>query len=146
MTNKRRFKLIKNSAILSRYILGCFMNYKFLYLFIFLSISLTPINATSNSSSLILNHTPVQVCFSPGGGCTALIVHEIDAAKSEILVQAYSFTSAPIAAALVKAYKRGVIVKVILDKSQKKGGYSSASPPDKEHESAIHHDQASIFR
>ena len=103
------------------------MNYKFLYLFIFLSISLTPINATSNSSSLILNHTPVQVCFSPGGGCTALIVHEIDAAKSEILVQAYSFTSAPIAAALVKAYKRGVIVKVILDKSQKKGGYSSAT-------------------
>lgn len=57
----------------------------------------------------------------------AAIVKELDSARSEILVQAYSFTSAPIAAAIVRAHKRGVVVKVILDKSQKKDGYSSAT-------------------
>ena len=43
-----------------------------------------------------------------------------------MLVQAYSFTSAPIAKALVDAHKRGVDVRVILDKSQRTEKYSSA--------------------
>lgn len=37
-------------------------------------------------------------------------------AKKRILVQAYSFTSAPIAEALVDAFKRGIKVQIILDK------------------------------
>jgi phosphatidylserine/phosphatidylglycerophosphate/cardiolipin synthase-like enzyme len=41
-------------------------------------------------------------------------------------VQAYSFTSALIAKALVDAHKRGVRVQVILDKSQRTEQYSSA--------------------
>jgi len=41
-------------------------------------------------------------------------------------VQAYSFTSAPIAKALLDAHKRGVKVQVILDKSQRTEKYSSA--------------------
>ena len=49
---------------------------------------------------------------------TGLIVTEIATAKREVLVQAYSFTSAPIVKALVDAKKRGVDVRVILDKSQ----------------------------
>ena len=44
-----------------------------------------------------------------------------------ILVQAYSFTSAPIAKALLDAHKRGVKVEVILDKSQRTDEYSSAT-------------------
>lgn len=48
-------------------------------------------------------------------------------AKSTVLVQAYSFTSAPIAKALVDAHKQGVKVQVILDKSQKTERYSSAT-------------------
>src|SRR5208283_3803153 len=47
-------------------------------------------------------------------------------AKRTVLVQAYSFTSAPIAKALVDAHKRGVDVEVVLDKSQKTEKYSSA--------------------
>jgi phosphatidylserine/phosphatidylglycerophosphate/cardiolipin synthase-like enzyme len=43
------------------------------------------------------------------------------------LVQAYSFTSTPIAKALLEAHKRGVDVEVILDKSQKTHNYSSAT-------------------
>jgi phosphatidylserine/phosphatidylglycerophosphate/cardiolipin synthase-like enzyme len=68
-----------------------------------------------------------KVCFSPKGGCTENIVEQINTAKSEILVQAYSFTSAPIAKALLYAHKRDVNVQVILDKSQKSGKYTSAT-------------------
>ena len=60
-----------------------------------------------------------NVCFSPHGGCTHAIVDQIDNAKTEILIQAYSFTSEPIAKALVNAHKRGVHVEMILDKSNK---------------------------
>jgi phosphatidylserine/phosphatidylglycerophosphate/cardiolipin synthase-like enzyme len=79
------------------------------------------------TTDLTLNNTPVQVCFSPKGGCTEAIVSQIDKAKSEILVQAYSFTSAPIAKALTDAFKRGVKVEAILDKSQKRERYTSAT-------------------
>jgi phosphatidylserine/phosphatidylglycerophosphate/cardiolipin synthase-like enzyme len=41
-------------------------------------------------------------------------------------VQAYSFTSVPIANALVEAHNRGVAVYIVLDKSQKSEQYSSA--------------------
>ena len=47
-------------------------------------------------------------------------------AKRTILVQAYSFTSASIAKALLDAHTRGVQVQVILDKSQRTEKYSSA--------------------
>ena len=68
----------------------------------------------------------VQVFFSPRGGCTEAVVSAISQARSEILVQAYSFTSAPIAKALVDVHKRGVQVQIILDRSQRKERYSSA--------------------
>jgi phosphatidylserine/phosphatidylglycerophosphate/cardiolipin synthase-like enzyme len=71
--------------------------------------------------------TPIKVYFSPQGGCTEAIISQIDQAKSEILVQAYSFTSAPIAKALVTAHKRGVKVLAILDKSQRSEKYTSAT-------------------
>ncbi len=71
--------------------------------------------------------TPVQVFFSPNGGCTKAIIDSIVKAKSEILVQAYIFTSEPIAKALLDGHKRGVKVLVILDKKQKKNGYSPAA-------------------
>ena len=70
--------------------------------------------------------TAVEVYFSPQGGCTEAVVNELDAAKATVLVQAYSFTSAPIAKALVDAHKRGVDVRVILDRSQRTEKYSEA--------------------
>jgi len=69
---------------------------------------------------------PIEVHFSPNGGCTEAVVKELAAAKATVLVQAYSFTSARIAKALVDAHKRGVKVEVILDKSQKGEKYTSA--------------------
>ncbi len=65
--------------------------------------------------------TDEQVYFSPKGGCTEAIVKNLDQAEKSILVQAYSFTSKPIAEALIAAHKRGVKVKVLLDKSQLHG-------------------------
>ena len=69
---------------------------------------------------------PIQVFFSPHGGCTEAVVENLNKATNSVLVQAYSFTSAPIAQALVAAEKRGVKVQVILDKSQRTEKYSSA--------------------
>lgn len=72
-------------------------------------------------------NSPVKVFFSPKSGCTEAIVSEINQAKTEILVQAYSFTSIQIAKALVNADKRGVKVQAILDKSQRSERYTSAT-------------------
>ncbi len=68
-----------------------------------------------------------EIYFSSHGGCTEAVIREMNKAKSTILVQAYSFTSAPIAKALLNAHKRGVKVEVILDKSQRTQKYSSAT-------------------
>ena len=93
--------------------------------FIFLIISV--ISSSSFAYSITLNNTPTQVYFSPNGGCTSAIVKEIDNATIEVPVQAYSFTSKPIAQALVNAKKRAVSVEAILDKSQKSAKYTSAN-------------------
>jgi len=69
----------------------------------------------------------LEVAFSPHGGCTALVVKVIQSARTSIRVLAYSFTSAPIANALVEAHKRGVDVRVVVDKSQKSARYTSAN-------------------
>ena len=42
----------------------------------------------------------VEVYFSPRGGATEAVIRAVNAATQQILVQAYSFTSAPIAKAL----------------------------------------------
>jgi phosphatidylserine/phosphatidylglycerophosphate/cardiolipin synthase-like enzyme len=85
------------------------------------------ISGQANAEVFKIAKVDYQVCFTPGGDCTEDIVGVIDKAKKQILVQAYSFTSAPIAKALVAAHKQGVDVKVILDKSQKTQKYSSST-------------------
>lgn len=77
-------------------------------------------------ATLTATAADIQVFFSPKGGCTAAVVKELNHATNTVLVQAYSFTSAPIAQALVAAEKRGVDVRVILDKSNRTGKYSAA--------------------
>lgn len=59
----------------------------------------------------------IAVCFTPGQDCTAKIVAEIDAAKTSLLVQAFSFNSTPIMEAMVAARKRGVAVRIIMDRT-----------------------------
>ena len=68
----------------------------------------------------------VRVYFSPHGGATEAVIDALDHATNSVLVQAYSFTSAPIAKALVEAHRRGVKVQAILDGSQRTEKYSEA--------------------
>ena len=68
----------------------------------------------------------IEVAFSPPGGATAAIVQAVGEARQRVWVQAYSFTSAPIARAVLSAAKRGVEVKVVLDRSQRTQKYSVA--------------------
>lgn len=69
--------------------------------------------------STSIDNNSVQTCFTPGENCTQLIIDTIDQSKENIFVQAYSFTSVPIAQALYRAANRGVKVKILLDKSNK---------------------------
>ena len=69
----------------------------------------------------------IQVYFSPKGGCTEAVVDALSKAQSTVLVQAYSFTSAPIAKALTDAHRRSVKIQVILDKSNQTDKYSAAT-------------------
>ena len=69
-----------------------------------------------NGPSVSRPETPAptwDAYFSPHGGATSANIKNLDQAKKSILVQAYSFTSAPIASALVRAHRRGVEVQVI---------------------------------
>ena len=66
----------------------------------------------------------LNVCFTPGGKCTDLIVREIRKAKHSVKIQTYSFTSRPIAEALVEASKRGVKVEALIDRTLLKNPHS----------------------
>ena len=66
---------------------------------------LLAIPSLSYPFNLTLNNTPTQVYFSPRGGCTEAIISQIDYSKS------FSFTSQPIAKALLSAHERGIKVQ-----------------------------------
>lgn len=94
-----------------------------------------------------------STCFVPDGpSCEDLVVSAIRTTRSSLLIQAYSFTSAPIAEAVVQAFKRGVDVRVIVDKSQVSERYTSATflkhagiPVVIDTEPAIAHNKVMIF-
>lgn len=84
-------------------------------------VALTGCQREADHGSAVGSLHPGQwsVCFSPRGGCTQQIVDAIGSAHQDILVQAYSFTSRPIAEALITAHQRGVRVELIADTSQR---------------------------
>lgn len=65
----------------------------------------------------------VTVAFSPGDA-ERLVTDTLAGAKVSIRLAAYSFTSPAVARALADARKRGVDVRVILDRSAETGRYS----------------------
>lgn len=70
--------------------------------------------------------TPVSVDigFSPGGTALAVVEKVISAARSEVLVAAYEFTSRDIAEALEAAAHRGVKVGIVADYKASHDRYS----------------------
>jgi phosphatidylserine/phosphatidylglycerophosphate/cardiolipin synthase-like enzyme len=61
---------------------------------------------------------PAQALFSPWDDIEAAVVACLRAARRQVLVQAFSFTSRPIARALIEAKSRGVDVRVTADASE----------------------------
>lgn len=95
---------------------------------IFLTVLVTvAASAFTLGYSTKLKSADINVLFSPRGGCTAEIIRNIGRADKTIFVQAYSFTSTPIAQALVEAHARGVSIQIILDDSQRSEKYTSAT-------------------
>src|SRR4051794_10649525 len=69
----------------------------------------------------------IQVAFSPNAGATEAVVAVIQSAQKTVHLAAYSFTSKPIAQALLAAKARGVDVEAVLDKSNATAGYTAAT-------------------
>lgn len=70
----------------------------------------------SPSAAVVQSKGTIEVAFSPNQGAEELVLRVIDSAKTDLRVMAYSFTSAKVTAALVRAVKRGVPVYVLADK------------------------------
>lgn len=60
----------------------------------------------------------IELAFSPEEDVTGLVVKTLNGARKQVLVQAFSFTSREIAAALIAAKRRGVDVQLIADREQ----------------------------
>jgi phospholipase D len=72
----------------------------------------------------ILTAENVELCFTPPKGCAAVIVRAILKAKRSIYVQAYGMTSPSIVNALINAQRRGIKIRILLDKSNIKDKWS----------------------
>jgi phosphatidylserine/phosphatidylglycerophosphate/cardiolipin synthase-like enzyme len=112
----------------------------------------SPMPASINKPTTIKAAGTIEVAFSPKGGGADAIIKAIGEAKKTIRVQAYSFTNADIAKALLDASKKGVDVKVVLDSSQETEKYSSATFLDNnkiplriDHDFAIAHSKVMII-
>jgi phospholipase D len=103
------------------------------FLILLASLNLTACNHSPQTITTCDNATQIQACFSPGQNCTQILVDTINAAQHSIYVQAYSFTSYPIAKALVKASERGITVTIIVDKSDVDPSHYSVLPYLKQH-------------
>jgi phosphatidylserine/phosphatidylglycerophosphate/cardiolipin synthase-like enzyme len=69
----------------------------------------------------------IRLYFSPDGGAADAVVAEMAGARKTLDVAVYSVTHPQIAKAVADAHRRGVRVRVLLDKSQSSGRYSSAT-------------------
>lgn len=70
------------------------------------------------AGAVALTAGTMQVLFTPGDDIEGAVVEAVRVAKSEVLVQAFTFTSRTIARALVEAHARGVKVRVTADAAE----------------------------
>jgi phosphatidylserine/phosphatidylglycerophosphate/cardiolipin synthase-like enzyme len=70
----------------------------------------------------------VEVAFAPSDGIEQRIINALNSANSSIQVAMFTFTSAPIAQALIAAKNRGVVVQVLLDQVAAGSQFSQRDP------------------
>lgn len=90
-------------------------------------LSVAGFTAFANAAIPINSGASFDVGFSPNQGSLPLVLKAINSSQKSIHVAAYSFTSKPIAEALLAAKKRGVDVKVIADQKSNSGKYSATT-------------------
>lgn len=69
-------------------------------------------------------HAEVSVFFSPRGGCDKSVIRVAQSAQMYLDAACYTFTLSSIGDELIAAKKRGVNVRVILDRMSSSQGYS----------------------
>lgn len=75
----------------------------------------TQLDAPTRDEQRSAPASAVTVRFSPNGGCTDEVVALIASARGSVRLAAYSFTSEPIAKALIAAHDHGRDVQVLVD-------------------------------
>lgn len=93
-----------------------------------LSIAVPAAALTPEPSHQVAARGTIEVVFSPWADGEAALLKAIDDARELILVQAYLFTSKPLARGLVAARRRGVRVEVIVDAESNRQASSGVVP------------------
>ena len=75
---------------------------------------------------IALDGATAEVCFTPGTDCASVVAGAIDAARERVWLMGYGFSERSILNALASARRRGVDVRLILDRSNDNGSYSGA--------------------
>jgi phosphatidylserine/phosphatidylglycerophosphate/cardiolipin synthase-like enzyme len=83
-----------------------------------LALALVPAVSLGQLPAPIAARGTVQAAFSPWDDAEGVVMDTIRRARRDIRVQAFSFTSRNVAAALIAARRRGVDVRVIADREQ----------------------------
>ena len=86
---------------------------------------LLTLNLFISSKAAVFKNVDAEVYFSPEGGAQEAVVKSIKQAKKEVLVQAFLFSNKPITEALIAASRRGVAIKVIVDKEMQHHHYNT---------------------
>jgi len=87
----------------------------------YLLLTLTLFCQTTHAVTGKFSGSRYSVCFTPGGDCTDDIVKVINSASKSLYIQTYSFTSPAITKAVIKAFRRGVNVFMLFDKTDIRG-------------------------
>lgn len=96
-------------------------------LLIMLCVVRAPAAAPTTRPAPAASEDGIAVYFSPNGGAADAVIAATQSSKRTLDIAAYSMTHTGIAKATADAHKRGVKVRVIMDKTQSSGRYSSAT-------------------
>lgn len=86
------------------------------------ALSQSPVSYADEEQTLAVKN--LDTCFSPKESCDQKLIDVINSSKKTLDVAIFSITHPDIAAAIVAAKKRGVKVRMVVDKGQSEGKHS----------------------